>query len=245
MRFFLSYLSIAMVASIGPVAAQQDTAFKSRFEGTYAGVTGGYDFATTDTRQAVAPAYIQNYYPGLTYPEIPRNSLQGAKVGVLSGYNSTAGDVLVGIEARGQYQFAKAQRASEYHYASDFTWIGSADIGFNNKRQREWQFDLVGRLGLIRGDWLVFGKLGLGIEQAVAKNYTETTVSCAAWMICIPQTYHSAYSNTARKWVGYGIVGAGVERNFGPIFARLEGELIAHELSYYTPAANLTLGYRF
>lgn len=124
------------------------------------------------------------------------------------------------------------------------------------------QADIAFRAGLTHGDWL----LGLGAEQVLSVSTTDGSAS----VVCnspIAQRMRPDYNSIAIAVVGCGstspgpvtsvfshsinpiaIFGAGFERNFGAYFARGEAELVAHldqAGAYYTPALNLTAGYRF
>lgn len=136
------------------------------------------------------------------------------------------------------------------------------------KRSRPWQADFSVRTGLIFDDWLVYARTGLGFEQteAVTTNDNTASVTCNSPIVehrrpnpnelaiaivgCAPGgTSHGAVSTTVtRSYNPTAILGAGFERNFGQWFARVEGEMMVHfadGYTYYSPSANMAIGYRF
>lgn len=265
------------IASVEPPSsatayAPRSVAPKSRFNGAYAGLTAGYEFAMTDARSYWAY-------------DVPNDSLRGPKFGAVAGYNVTGDQFLAGIELRGQYLNSKnsASSLSEYgtpglpHYLGGcwdcgprtLTWSGP--IGLNSSMlqrleiDRRWQADISIRGGVIVQDWLVFAKAGLGAEeirsvytmdQSGSKTCVNPTVTaqqngrmtdyfatgCGS-IISGPVTVSTSWYLTP-----IAVFGLGVERNFGDYFARAEAEMTAHLVSggaYYTPSVNLTAGYRF
>lgn len=249
MRIAAVLISTALAGQAGA----QEASFKSRFDGIYIGVTGGYDFATTPTRTKLYRGYE---FPGMETPVIPNDSVAGAKVGGVGGYNLTMDRLLVGVEARFQYAFSSTSRSTSYRPTPDPTpsaypsLFQNLEADFWGRIERQAQFDLVARGGIVIDDWLAFGKLGGGIEQvhrASVSDYRHTTF-CSDFPWCTIILPLGSYVSSRTLWYGYALAGLGVERNFGNLFARLEAEVTMHQplrSAYYTPAANLTVGYRF
>src|SRR5436305_10454647 len=112
---------VVVVTKVAPTPVDLPASQKtSRFGGVYAGVTGGYEFANSKTYTSYAkPGGFAP--PGGTPPGIPFapvDSLAGAKVGGLLGYNVVAGDILFGLEGRAQYSFSKSYQQDLYAYPS-------------------------------------------------------------------------------------------------------------------------------
>lgn len=181
----LLYSAIAIV-SVNVAQAQQsskDISFKSRFDGAYLGITGGYDFANSNA-DLTGP-----------YPFIPQDSVHGAKFGGFAGFNATSGSILMGFEARAQHslgesKFSRTSSASGVSFPQFLSWMqcyGCSQEFLDNyptssnplvikynetnsvMRTRPWQADLSVRAGLKFDDWLVFAKLGGGAAQSVTK----------------------------------------------------------------------------
>lgn len=255
--------SNAMAYAPPPVAT------RSRFDGAYVGVTGGWDIAATTLRD---PTYSLYYFP-----EIPSDAIAGAKVGLVGGYNVTIDRMLVGMEGRWQHNYSVATASNGYSSAGQtppfvtYNSINSftvLDSSINTTRlSHPDQLDFSVRAGILFGDLMVFGKVGAGIEstkmtytadrrQAVdcvspiiqpvtMYGYTNSQVTgCAA-------TANGTITSSSRNSINpVAIFGGGVEYNYGNVFARIEAEMIAHFVSDYgasgyTPGANFTVGYRF
>jgi opacity protein-like surface antigen len=247
----------------------------SRFAGAFAALTGGYD--------AAGDAASGNVY----------SLLKGSKVGGLAGYNATAGSLLIGLEARGQYSFAKNSTENSYsapgfsiptrlEYLQCFgcaqsfldnypipTGYNPLALNYDSHTQivhsRPWQADLSLRAGFAIQDWLVFGKAGAGAEQSttVTTNDSTGTKYCDPILVRQRPEFNSVAIvavgcnsiavgpktvTTTTTYNPIALMGLGVERNFDRIFARAEAELVGHFYpgsTYYTPAVNISVGYRF
>jgi opacity protein-like surface antigen len=252
----------------------QEISSASVFAGAYAAVTAGYDVAGS--------ADSGNVY----------SLLKGAKVGGFAGYNATAGSLLVGLETRGQYSFARNSAESvysapgfsipttlQYHqcFGCDQSFLDNYPIpnysplalNYDSRtrilRSRPWQADLSLRAGFAVHDWLLFGKVGVGAEQSttVITNDSSGTKYCDPVLVrqrpqfnsvaivavgCNSITSGPIKVTTTNSYNPVALIGMGIERNFGRIFTRAEAELVAHlypNSTYYTPALNLSVGYRF
>ncbi len=247
---------------------------KLRFDGAYAGVTAGYEFAMTAAKS------------GWNY-DVPQDSLRGPRFGAAAGYNVTSDRLLAGIELRGQYLNARNSASSLSGFGnptlphflgscwgcgqgpSATTWPGAISLNSsvlqNIEISRRWQADISVRGGVVIQDWLIFAKAGLGAEetrsvytmdQSGSKTCNSPTVS-AQQSGQMTNYYATGCSSivsgpvtisTSWQLTPIAIFGMGVERNFGDYFARAEAEMTAHLVSggaYYTPSVNLTAGYRF
>jgi hypothetical protein len=164
---------------------------KSRFGGLYAGVTGGYEFANSNPYISYAKPAGPIVGTPIGTPFVPIDSLKGAKVGGLFGYNAAAGDLLFGFEGRAQYSFSKSHQADLYIYPdltfprtlqtcfpscgnpdlSGFGPIGiSASIEQTVARNHQWQVDFSTRTGIIFGDSLIYAKTGVGAEDSFFRS---------------------------------------------------------------------------
>lgn len=246
MKQIVASVAIAAVA-LTNLASAQDAKLRSGFDGAYLGVTGGYDFRASDpyVYRPVMTSYLAS---DLTVPVVPPSALEGGKFGATLGRNTTLGQVLIGVEGRGQYSFTRGAMALHYTQVFPPAPYQNLDVDFLAERQRDWQFDISSRFGVQFNDWLVFGKLGVGIERVRIRYNSDWSKTrwCPDYPTCSTvEGVSIASASWQQRWTGYGLIGAGIERNFGRSFARLEAELFAHEIAYYTGAANLTLGYRF
>lgn len=285
MRILL--ISAALLACFAPAKADP-------FSGGYVGITGGYDFSRSDPTTINLSDLIYHYVPDYdyAYPYVPQDSVSGAKIGFLAGYNATSGPFLIGFEARGQYNFGKSSGATTnvmegaslpftissttcYGCSSDFLdnypinaypFQLSNSMAFGLEVSRPWQIDFSIKAGMFHEGWLMFAKFGAGIEETKTvwtADYSQT-VTCNVPVAerqrpssntvnivvtgCDGTSPGAVSTHVFREIDPIAIFGAGAERNFGSYFARAEAELIAHlhnGYSYYTPAVNIALGYRF
>lgn len=273
----------AALFSVGTAQANDTAAFKSRFDGSYVGLTGGYDFSLSSTDQRGS------------FPVVPLDSLQGGKVGVIGGYNATSNALLMGFEARAQYSFSRSSASTSFYqpgtslpsrqmwmqcYGCSQDFLDNYPISNNPiilnysqtnsiVRTRPWQGDLSLRAGVIFQDWLIFAKFGAGAEETVTKTTRDSsgTSVCDPTVVrqrpainevqlvavgCKSVTPGPITETQDRYWSPIAILGFGVERNFGSVFVRAESEMVTHfgtqqngDSIYYTPAVNVSVGYRF
>jgi hypothetical protein len=257
----------------------------SRFGGLYAGVTGGYEFANSKTYTTNSRPFDAD--PILT-PFAPIDSLKGPKIGGLFGYNAEAGNLLLGFEGRAQYSFSKSYQADLHAFPALTFPMTLATCGPNCKetdfisrrpftylesllqseaRNHRWQVDVSARTGIIFGDWMLYAKTGVGLEDSLHRTVNSATIGSCDPIIAfqtIPSSGDLAqvltgcksitrtadsFINTERTVAPVAILGGGVERNFGSFFLRAEGEFTAHFMKgggvYYSPSANVAAGYRF
>jgi hypothetical protein len=294
-RIRLATAVAGLLITGGPGAAQDlqtDSAapFKSRFSGAYVAVTGGYDFATKDA----GPVTNGSGFGSFAYPNVPLESLSGAKVGGVVGYNVVSGPILFGFEARGHINFARAEASVATtgfgttlpFMISSMTCFGCDPVFLDNYplptsygpislqsqttvttvTKRPWMADGSARLGMIVGDWLIYSRAGVGAEQTETKTTTDNSGS----RLCNNPLFvrgRPAFNTVTVSAIGCGSItpgpvttttvstvtpivslALGFERDVGPVFLRVEGEMINHFYGgtiYYTPAANVAVGYRF
>lgn len=170
--------------------ANADDGFKSRFDGAYVAVTSGYDFSTPGQ---TATGYLTSV-----------DALAGGKIGGTGGYNITSGRLLVGVEGRAQYGFAKTDGAYSYQIPGTSLplYIGSCSFGcfltapyqntyplslsygqnFNQTLSRPFSGDISMRAGMVFGDLLIFGRAGIGAEytKRVSVSDQSGTRTCNA-----------------------------------------------------------------
>lgn len=238
---------------------------KSPFNGAYIGATGGWDVAT-------APIYdLPNRSFVVPIPE----TVSGAKVGLLGGYNVTSDRMLIGFEGRWQHNFSVATTSSRYStaaqplpfvtYSPERQFTVSSTITDITRLSHPDQVDFSLRGGIIFGDLLVFGKVGVGAESTkiIYTKDARQNVQCISPIAhpfdqfgrssvtgCAATANGTVTSSSQNSINPIAVFGGGIEYNYGDVFARIEAEMIAHFLGDYgtpgyTPAANFTIGYRF
>ncbi|WFU54651.1 hypothetical protein QA639_34455 [Bradyrhizobium pachyrhizi] len=175
-----------------------------RFDGGYIGGTIGYDINLTSAG-TVSNAYPYPYFLN-SYPNVPSDSVHGSKLGLLAGYNATSGPLLIGFEARYQYNFNRTSAsATNDHgrtslpfttlsltcYACDQSFLDNYPINnisqFNLRSittskielSRPQQADVSFRAGITHEDWLLFSKIGLGAEEVVSVSTTDNSALSA------------------------------------------------------------------
>lgn len=141
---------------------------------------------------------------------------------------------------------------------------------YSEKISRPFSGDLSLRAGLVFEDWLLYGRAGLGAEYnkrvtvndqtgtKTCNNPTQTYVPSTRNPGAVDLTVTSCGSITSGTNITTTVtritpivsLAGGIERNFGAVFVRAEAELVLHypgagESSYYSPAGNVAVGYRF
>ncbi|MGD9920905.1 MAG: hypothetical protein AB7V13_05595 [Pseudorhodoplanes sp.] len=185
------------------------------------------------------------YAPSLNSIEYGHLNLTTFGAGL--GYNHVDGKFLIGIEARGANSFGRnVTQIEASDVISPFPIVvspGTAEPVVGYKRISDRKFsagvggDISMRFGLIDDDWLFYGKIGAGLQDMVlAYDWTDGPYVCInpARQPGSPEIIigcgeirddsvkrHSAWSGIAT----YLVAGIGVERNYGQLFARLEGEV--------------------
>lgn len=268
-------ISPPAVASNAMAYAPSLSPQKSRFEGAYAGLTAGYEIPMTAARSgwtynvppdslsgpkigAVAGYNVTNdrFLAGIELRGQYLNSKNSAAD--LYEYGSPALPRLIGGCSMGCGLGS-----------GTMAWPGPINLNTSQLQRleidRRWQADISVRGGVVVQDWLVFAKAGLGAEE----TRTRYTMDQSGTKTCVNPTVTAEQDGQITNYFATGcgsilsgpvtvsttwqltpiaIFGLGVERNFGDYFARAEAEMTAHLVSgaaYYTPAVNLTAGYRF
>jgi hypothetical protein len=173
----------------------------SRFSGAYVGITAGYDIPMTSHGTRESPYNSHNYYP-----DVPIDSINGTKSGLVAGYNATSGPLMLGFEARAMYNFNETSASATNTYPgqslpwiTSSLWCGGCDKAFLDnypinaypysisssntqtvRLSRPWQTNFALRTGIIFQDWMIFGKAGIGVEasRVVNTNDSSASVTC-------------------------------------------------------------------
>lgn len=140
--------------------------------------------------------------------------------------------------------------------------------------KRPFSGDVSLRAGVAIDDWLIYGRTGLGIElsKTIQTSDSRGVTTCQSPVVtgvprgpvvpgfgsydyyvtgCGAVVSGAATISTATAWSPTVTLAGGIEKNFGPMFARVEAELMLHFPAltatqvYYSPSINLALGYRF
>lgn len=201
----------------------------SRFDGAYVGVTGGYDVPMTSHGATRDQTY------NFEYPVVPYDSINGPKLGLLAGYNATSGSLLLGFEARAQYNFNQTTSSAtnrapgpQLPWTTLSMWCGGCSQDsldnyplwgpssynvFSSTTQtvrlsRPWQTDFALRTGIVFQDWMIFGKAGVGVEAQRTISVSDGSAS----VICtqpIMERRRPEYSSVQIAVVGCGATSKG------------------------------------
>ncbi|KQW22948.1 hypothetical protein ASC80_06370 [Afipia sp. Root123D2] len=145
-------------------------------------------------------------------------------------------------------------------------------FALTNKLERTAAFDASARFGSVIADSLIYAKFGGGAEMIKSTSVSDSTArltcnnpvsvviptgpdSGDAYVVgCGSITGGTVSVRTANTIQPYLTVGLGLEKNFGRLFARVEGEVQTHFMPaginglgavYYTTQITAGLGYRF
>jgi len=159
------------------------TPTQSGFDGFYVAAAAGYDIATTKSESRPYFAGPGNDFSLFTPPD----SVKGAKLGLVGGYNSSSGPLLLGLEARGTYTFSSASSQAvntlpDTRLPTQIGWctwgecipfstqplLLSSQVRKQLRLERPWQFDASTRFGVISGANLFFSKIGVGVEETAS-----------------------------------------------------------------------------
>ncbi|WP_445219794.1 hypothetical protein ACKWRH_06500 [Bradyrhizobium sp. Pa8] len=276
---------LAAASAVVSANAGTESSAPLKFAGVYAALTAGYDFSNGQTQYADPPPYAP-WYPSKT-PFTAPDAIRGGKAGGVVGYNAVANGILFGVEARGQYNFGDDKGGYTSVYSSALPrWIGSCwgctsgysivgdtllsqETKYTERVARPFSADLSFRGGLTFDDWLVYGRVGAGVEYSKRTTVYDKNSTCVNPVVTsVPNgggldSYLTSCGSIQNKGAitttvigGFNpiaTVATGVERNFGAVFLRAEVELVVHIPNasvpfgqiYYNPAANLAVGYRF
>lgn len=165
----------------------------SPFEGAYVGITGGYDVGLTESTGDTRGSSSSGYSPYI-HPSVPNDSLRGAKIGLLTGYNVVSDRLLFGLEARAQYLFARNSASHLFTSSFSLPWVAGTCWGcssgfppqysrlelnpsFLNRviRERNWQIDFAARSGFVLNDWLIYAKAGIGAEETTSTSIYDSS----------------------------------------------------------------------
>jgi opacity protein-like surface antigen len=238
------------VADAPIAAAVYEPPTRSRFEGWYAAVGGGY--GVTGPRQVQINSQF-GFVSGL----FDTAYSSGWSVSGLSGYNVMVGRWLFGIELDGRFSNERGQ-AEQINSGPNSFGLLSGMERLRYEIKSDAGVHLSGRIGATFENTLVFAKLGAGVTH-VAEAFIDDA-SNAAFSFCTPCTPQIGVSRGASKsaWLPSSIFGFGVEQNFGAIFVRGQGEIEAAQLQetrhfagsstsnlYWTARAMGMVGVRF
>jgi opacity protein-like surface antigen len=129
---------------------------------------------------------------------------------------------LVGIEARGHYNFAGDTISALDAY--DWNWpYGNTATTYRSTFDERFNGDLILRAGFVPTNWLlVYGKIGAGAREFPTSYRwfadSETSQSDPWCQIC--RTHSEAAHNGAQYWVPSILIGTGIAANFDRFFVR-------------------------
>lgn len=164
-----------------------------------------------------------SFFGGTAHPS-------GASALAATGYNLQFGHLVTGLELSerfGHEQFSDSQFA-----------VTSDPIGIIGQSTKTYQFlsdagfQLSMRVGLAVEDTLIYAKAGVGAAHTTESlrsqsfgtacdffSFTPTGTSCAHRTPFLTGT-----SSGTSAWLPAALLGLGIEQNFGPFFARIEGQ---------------------
>lgn len=213
----------AVRASRNPIPTREVAPPNSSFSGYYAAIGGGYGISTG--RNASASSQLNYGYYALT----PDSNPIGSGVIALAGFNIPVGSSgIAGVEFSGRFlgeETSKSASSTVTDYFTSQNFSGSAEYTFRNQAGFHMSF----RAGATFEDWLIFGKVGLGASQ-IKETFTidESSIpglcrSASYYPSRFCYSYGPSGSRTAlstSSWLPSALLGIGIERNFGVLFAR-------------------------
>jgi hypothetical protein len=253
---------------------------KPGFQGWYVGLTGGYDFATAQPELSVllpgklSPASFEGIAGGKIGGVAGYNAVTGQ---VLVGFEARASYAFAAANAETTSSFGGSTIPIFLGFCiicDPSTFAGqnfalANVVAYSQKTTRPFAGDLSARVGVIFDDWLFYGRAGAGAEysKVVTKTDQTGTTTCIGAIVSVVQItpIQQGLAATGCNSIGHGPItyttqtqvsptvtlASGIERNFGNVFVRAEGEMMLHFTTlsvnkiYYSPAVNFAVGHRF
>jgi hypothetical protein len=214
------------VARIAPLDAQAAAPSKAPalapvrnpFDGYYAAIGGGYGVGSG--RDAIISGPF-------TISSIPITSISGPNASVVAGRNIAIGWGIVGVEVDARW--SRERGASAASPTSSFLYLGAPLLSYSYNNDAGIHASI--RVGATFDDLLIFAKAGLGanrINESFTADERNVRQCFAGLSICgVLGTQGSLNAVQTTSWLPSAVFGVGVEKNWGPVFARLNADLEA------------------
>jgi hypothetical protein len=194
---------------------------RNQFDGYYAAIGGGYGVGSgRDT------VFIQG---PLTRATGAITTTQGPNASIVAGRNIAIGWGIVGVEVDARWSDEKGGFATN-SFGNTFNLVTPGWSSYSYQNDAAFHASL--RVGATFDDLLIFAKAGVG-----ATRVTETfSVDERNAQFCLAFDFSgcavlspagSIWSTKTTSWLPAAIIGVGVEKNWGPVFARFSADLEA------------------
>jgi hypothetical protein len=189
------------------------------FQGLYAAIGGSYGFSSPRSAHVFSSNFV-DFSDTLT--------AKGTAGRATLGYNATIGHFLFGTEIAGRFgnEAVSGERTALVTPSSIFPTFGTEVTSYRIENNAG--VHIAARAGFTFDQTLVFMRAGVGashvVETAVRDQRGLTFCTFTPSLGC---TFGPGALVTASKtnWVPSALLGVGIEQNFGPFFARAEGEI--------------------
>lgn len=185
----LASLTLTDIALAEPCQRASSAAYN--WTGFYAGGHAGYRWADLSFS---GPGFGGGFFS--SPPQNANHSVDGGIVGVQAGYNCmVTSNILAGIEGDWSWGRSKASAAGAA--------VDNAGDGFifRSEAEMSWQATLRGRLGVVNGQWLIYGTGGVAFARSRWSNLTTEVRS-----VNPVGSWSSQLNTTLTGWVlGFGV----------------------------------------
>jgi hypothetical protein len=204
-----------LAADVEPVVQAKDVL--SRFDGFYAAFGGS--FGLSEDRTFSTSSFYGNSGAGGN----GRVAVQGPSGVAIAGYNLAFSSALVGLELDGRFGSeggSESMRApGAFSGSSVHRYKFDSDIGVH----------IAARAGLMRGDTLIYAKLGVGVVRMVDRFDLDDSRALFSPICCpspaAPLVAGQRLSLSAETWAPSVLLGMGLEQDYGRFFARAGAEV--------------------
>jgi len=191
---------------------------KNPFQGLYAAVGGSYGFSSPRSISINSPIFS-----GFS----DTRSAQGFSGRGAIGYNATLSNFLFGAELAGRFGRETISAHAVQSLPQVFALTGPTN--FDYQLQNDTGLHIAARGGLLFDGTLLFARAGVGASHVQENGSVDTRgiTGCSIFgqFGCIAPFAGALTVAGKSRWVPSAVFGVGAEHNFGPVFARIEGEI--------------------
>jgi opacity protein-like surface antigen len=192
---------------------------RNPFDGYYAAIGGGYGLATGRDSATLSGPLTQAFFAP--------TSTDGPNASIVAGRNIAIGWGIIGAEISGRWageKYQETRQATAFSCCAVISMNGAADYRYHNDAG----IHAAIRAGAMFDDLLIFGKAGVGATR-VSESFTidERGVQQCAIFFAGPNcpSFGPPSTTIARlptaSWLPSALFGLGMEKNWGPFFARV------------------------